>query len=200
MFNEYYDVTTRTYSTNPSYMEILKLDKMLTEADIPHTLDRFMDGWQICYPCRMHNSIVMDAIEHYGSYGNCDDKLEIMGLLIPEEAQWDSVVGWLTAEDVFERIRKHHNGEWNAYIKSLPATIFEEDHDETLEESSSDTAPMTPNEFAAKMQEAYETHYVKENDEEVVHIVMDGIMCDLLRQLGYGEGIDIFNNTPMWYA
>lgn len=61
-------------------------------------------------------------------------------------------------------------------------------------------APMTPDEFAAKMQEAYKIHYEENADNEVVHIVMDGIMCDLLRQLGYGEGIDIFNNTPMWYA
>ena len=65
---------------------------------------------------------------------------------------------------------------------------------------TSTITPTTPEEFAAKMQEAYETHYVKEDDEEVVHIVMDGIMCDLLRQLGYGEGIDIFNNTPKWYS
>lgn len=60
--------------------------------------------------------------------------------------------------------------------------------------------PMTPEEFAAQMQEAYEEYYLKDNDEEVVHIVMDGIMCSLLRLLGYGEGIDIFNNTPKWYA
>jgi hypothetical protein len=62
------------------------------------------------------------------------------------------------------------------------------------------STPMTPEEFAAKMREAYETHWMKEEDEEVVHIVMDGIMCNLLRSLGYGEGVDIFDETPMWYS
>ena len=69
-----------------------------------------------------------------------------------------------------------------------------------LNEYSSDTAPMSPEDFATKMREAYEIHWLKEGDEEVVHIVMDGIMCNLLRMLGYGEGVDIFNSTPMWYA
>lgn len=60
--------------------------------------------------------------------------------------------------------------------------------------------PMTPEEFAAKMQKVYDLHYIKEDDEEVVHSVMDTIMCNLLRQLGYGDGVDIFINTPKWYA
>ncbi len=60
--------------------------------------------------------------------------------------------------------------------------------------------PMTPEEFAVQMREAYEHHYVENDDEEYVHIVMDDIICNLLRQLGYGEGIDIFNNTPKWYS
>lgn len=59
---------------------------------------------------------------------------------------------------------------------------------------------MTPEEFKQKMADAYRQHYEIDDDEEVVHITMDCIMCDLLRSLGYGEGIDIFNNTPMWYA
>ena len=61
-------------------------------------------------------------------------------------------------------------------------------------------APMTPEEFTAKMREAYETHWMKEEDEKMVHVVMDGIMCDLLRSLGYGEGVDVFDETPMWYS
>jgi hypothetical protein len=50
------------------------------------------------------------------------------------------------------------------------------------------------------MREVYEHYYVKNDDEEDVHIAMDGIMCNLLRDLGYGEGIDIFDSTPKWYA
>lgn len=134
MFNEYYDATTNTYFTDPNYKEILKLDNMLTEANIPHTLDKFLDGWQVCYPCRIGPNTVMDAIEHHGSYGNSDDKLEIMGLLTPEESEYDSVLGHLTAEEVFERIRKHHNDEWDNYIESLPKPASEEDFDESPEE------------------------------------------------------------------
>lgn len=94
---------------NESYKEIKKLDKMLTEANIPHTMKRFMDGWQVCYPVESEeNGRVMDAIEHRGSYGHGQDLLEIMGLLTPEEEQNDSVKGWLTAENVFERIKKHY--------------------------------------------------------------------------------------------
>ena len=95
------------------YKEIIKLDKMLTEANIPHTTYRLMDGWQVCYPVDRHEpDCVMDAIEHFGSYGHECDELEIMGLLTPEEEEDDSVLGYLTAEDVFERIRKHYSSEW----------------------------------------------------------------------------------------
>lgn len=104
---------------NPAYQEILKLDQMLTDAHIPHTLRRIFDGWQVCYPNESQDDYIMDAIEHYGSYGKEDDKIEIMGLLTPEEGEHDSILGYLTAEDVFERIRKHHNGEWDKYVNDL---------------------------------------------------------------------------------
>lgn len=94
------------YRLDESYTEILKLDKMLTDAEIPHTLERLMDGWQVCYPDQEKR--VADAIEHYGSYGNLENLLEIMGLLTNEEAEHDSVLGHLTAENVFERMRAHY--------------------------------------------------------------------------------------------
>lgn len=67
---------------------------------------------------------------------------------------------------------------------------------------------MTPEEFAAKMRVLVEDGYCIDeddgtsyfDDEEQTHITMDCLMCDLLRSLGYGEGIDIFENTPKWYA
>lgn len=39
-----------------------------------------------------------------------------------------------------------------------------------------------------------------EDDEEVCHEKMDDLMCSTLRNLGYGEGVDIFENTPKWHA
>ena len=89
-----------------NYTEILKLDKMLTDAKIPHTLDRFLDGWQVIYS--INGKRIADAIQHCGSYGNEKNLLEIMGLLTPEEEQHDSVRGYLSAEDVFNRMSKHY--------------------------------------------------------------------------------------------
>ena len=192
------------YNTNSNYQEILKLDRMLTDASIPHTLDRLFDGWQVCYPTREEQELVMDAIEHYGSYGKDEDKLEIMGLLTPDEEEHDSVLGYLTAEDVFERIRKHHNGEWDKYVNDLVKKTSEEDTEKDDSPESSDSRIMTPEEFAKAMKKASDNlndptghpYY----DEEDAHSEMDGIMADLLRQLGYGEGIDIFENTNKWYS
>lgn len=100
------------YDLNPSYQEIIKLHNMLEEANIPHTFERDMDGWQICYPVkRPSEDCVMDAIEKRYSYGAENDLLEIMGLLTPEEAEHDSVAGHLTAEDVFQRIKAHYEKE-----------------------------------------------------------------------------------------
>ena len=103
-YEQLYDENGK-YRLDESYTEILKLDKMLTDANIPHTLDRYFDGWQICYP--NNDGRVADAIQHFGSYGNAENLLEIMGLIKPEETS-DSVLGHLTAEDVFNRISEHY--------------------------------------------------------------------------------------------
>ena len=104
-FNELYD-ENGNYITDTRYQEILKLDAMLTEKGIPHTLQKFLDGWQVIYP-EDGEKRVMDAIEHFGNYGNEEDLLEIMGLLTPEEEKDDSVLGYLTAEEVCKRIEQH---------------------------------------------------------------------------------------------
>ena len=56
---------------------------------------------------------------------------------------------------------------------------------------------MTPEEFQIRMLKLHDNDDI---DIEERHILMDKLMCDLLIDLGYWEGIHIFNNTEMWYA
>ena len=92
---------------NPKYQEILKLHIMLLEKDIPHDIRRDSDGWYISYPCTGLDR-VLSAVEFRGTYGAEKDLIEIMGLLTPEELLMDSVKGYLTAEEVFNRIKEHY--------------------------------------------------------------------------------------------
>lgn len=36
------------------------------------------------------------------------------------------------------------------------------------------------------------------DDEELCHIKMDELMCEVLMDLGYEAGVEIFENTPKW--
>lgn len=67
------------------------------------------------------------------------------------------------------------------------------------------TLLLTPEEFAKMMKDISDKlvnppecrpYY----DEEDAHIEMDYLMCNLLRSLGYGDGVDIFENTDKWWA
>lgn len=51
--------------------------------------------------------------------------------------------------------------------------------------------------FTAEMQEAYRKYG---DDEEIVHSMMDGIMCETLEKLGFAKGVEIFNEASKWYA
>lgn len=90
--------------TCDEYTEILRLRELLQTAEIPHEFRKSLDGWQICYPDSGLDTRKCSIIESYGSYGNEENLLEIMGLLTKEEESEDSVVGYLTAEEVFVRI------------------------------------------------------------------------------------------------
>ncbi len=69
---------------------------------------------------------------------------------------------------------------------------------------------MTPEEFTDKMRKIIEegnSSYKLINgqrfprcDAEDIHYDLDMCMCDLLRELGYGEGVDIFLAQERWYA
>ena len=84
--------------------EIQKLSIMLSVTCIPFDFHPLYDGWQICYPNGENR--VCDAICHSGSYGHENGLLEIMGL-VDGEAD-DEVEGYLTADEVFNRIVKHY--------------------------------------------------------------------------------------------
>lgn len=61
---------------------------------------------RIKYPKK--EGFICSVVFGHGTYGFEVGELEIMGLLTPEEEKYDSVVGHLTAEDVFDRISKHY--------------------------------------------------------------------------------------------
>lgn len=91
------------------YTEILKLKKMLEDAGIPFRTKEYQNGYHL-----HSDGFTVDSfntgwsvIEHDGSYGREQKLLEISGgLMTPEEIERedDTVLGWLTAEDVFRRI------------------------------------------------------------------------------------------------
>lgn len=54
---------------------------------------------------------------------------------------------------------------------------------------------MTKEEFKKRMQAIADIR-----DAEEGHIEADDLMCELLKDLGYGEGVDIFEEMDRWYA
>lgn len=102
------------------YAEILKLKEMLEEASIPFTFtdDSFNVKEKLgknraeealyrrLYPAyQIRLGDLADVIQHNGSYGHEQDLLEIMGGLTEEEMEYDSVLGYLSAEEVFKRFK-----------------------------------------------------------------------------------------------
>lgn len=89
------------------YKEILKLKKILEDENIPFEWEApHFDGYHLLYPEK--ENPVCSVIEFDGSYGGHYDLLEIMGLMTDAEIfkEQDDVLGWLTAENVFNRIKK----------------------------------------------------------------------------------------------
>ena len=85
--------------------------------------------------------------------------------------------------------------DWLAYtlddvIDGTPTIIEAEEGEVELSELRADK-------FAEEMREALQRYG---DDEEIVHRIGDGLMCDLLRELGYGKGVDIFEDMSKWYA
>ena len=105
------------------YKSIFKLKTMLDDANILYEfLDRSIAiGNIIKYP--FYQIIVyvpytedleeperlISVIQGYGTFGNQSDLLEIQGCMSRDEMNADSVLGYLTAEDIFKRIRKNYH-------------------------------------------------------------------------------------------
>lgn len=101
--------------------EIFKLKKMLEDAKIPFVTDDRSDFYylfQIGYPdLPKSGNCVCSVIQGSFTCGNEDNKLEIMGLLTDEEAKDDSVIGYLSAEEVFKRIESHYRDRGEENVK-----------------------------------------------------------------------------------
>ena len=57
---------------------------------------------------------------------------------------------------------------------------------------------MTPIEFKEEMQQLIDNDI--EYDTEAAHRAADALMCRALRDLGFGEGVDIYDGMDKWYA
>lgn len=109
------------------YTAILKLKKMLDEANIPYqsftddhlgmkdfiTENPLYADMYPMYALRLNDKI--DVIQGYSTYGGRQDLLEIMGAMTVEEIEHDSVVGWLTAEEVFKRFKYCYENNTDIY-------------------------------------------------------------------------------------
>lgn len=56
---------------------------------------------------------------------------------------------------------------------------------------------ISPDEFANQMEKISKDMY---GDQETSHMYADSLMCYVLNQLGYQEGVEIFEKMPKWYA
>ena len=86
--------------------EMAKLIKILKKSNIPFEVTSCEGAPQVWYPNRKH--VVCDAVCHKYSFGGKDGLLEIMGL-VDEEEVGDEVEGYLTAEEVANRIFEHYH-------------------------------------------------------------------------------------------
>lgn len=102
--------------TKYEFKEIFKLREMLDKSKIEYEfIDHSFKNGEYNYTsyqivCPSNKNRYISVIQSFGSYGREQDLLEIMGLLTKEEEKLDDVVGYLMAENVFERIKKYLKG------------------------------------------------------------------------------------------
>ena len=97
--------------------QLNRLEEYLKSKGIPYERkdqeDEFLEGHPYCRTQFERHQIIVpnkenyewDVICQYGSYGAEEGLLEIMGTIVRPNAG-DSVEGWLTADDVIERVEE----------------------------------------------------------------------------------------------
>ena len=55
-----------------------------------------------------------------------------------------------------------------------------------------------PKKFAREMREIADR--MDKDGEEICHIDADELICDLLKHLGFEDGVKVFEDMPKWYA
>ena len=93
-----------SYGIEINNAEMGKLEWLLQEAKIPYRIEYIWGMPSVRYYGH-GEELICDAVCHSGSYGHEIGLLEIMGLTRND----DSVEGWLTSEEVFDRISE----DWN---------------------------------------------------------------------------------------
>lgn len=91
---------------NLDLKEIHYLEDLLCHDNIPFRVEPLFDGLHLIYFSSLNNQIC-SVICHKYSYGHEEGLLEIKGL-VDEEKVGDSVEGYLTAQDVYRRIKEHY--------------------------------------------------------------------------------------------
>ena len=61
----------------------------------------------------------------------------------------------------------------------------------------SEVTPISKEAFLVRMKNIF---YSSGKDVEECHAAMDDLMCEVLRSLGYGDGVDVFEAAEKWYA
>ena len=96
---------TKNNNLNPKYCQpILRLANLCSAEGIPFVTRPLFDGLQLLCPSLEEREL--DVICHGGSYGHEQGLLEIMGAIC--NTYNDDVEGYLTVEEVFERIKKYY--------------------------------------------------------------------------------------------
>ena len=76
----------------------------------------------------------------------------------------------------------------------LNEVIWQDDFDDIFKRELNSNIDLL-NAYKRKMMDALD-----DGDEEIGHIECDGVLCDLLNELGFGEIVEIYERQEKWYS